>query len=104
MKEYSIVRSKPVARLYYQGSHSHPVRRTVLVIENKKHYFKGYEMREGDVVRTTISQTPIKSYSKNRIAKIGQCGRRLRKRVPSTMHTRTTYERCKLLDLVTRGV
>ena len=104
MKEYSIVRNMPVARFYYQGSHSHPVQRTVLVIENHKTYFVGHEMREANIVRTKISQAPIKSYTKSKIAKIGQCGRRLRKRIPQTMHTHSTYERRKLMDLVTRGV
>jgi hypothetical protein len=104
MKEYRIVRTLPVSRFYYQGSHSHPVRRTVLITENHKNYFRGYEMREGSVVRTKISQAPIKSYSKSKIAKIGQCGRRLRKRVPQNMHSQSTYERGRLMDLVTRGV
>jgi hypothetical protein len=104
MKDYKLVRALPVARFYYQGSHSHPVRRTVLVTVNKKNYFKGYEMREAGVIRHKISQAPIKTYRKSKIAKIGQCGLRLRKRVPATMHTQTTYERQKLVDLVKRGI
>lgn len=57
----------PVARFYYKGTHTHPVRRTVLIIEDKPDYFRGYELREGKVVRKT-AKAPIKTYSRNKIA------------------------------------
>lgn len=104
MNEYKIVRNLPVARFYYQGSHSHPVRRTVLVTENQKGYIRGYELREGSIVRAATTKAPIKTYRKSRIACIGQCGRRLRNRVPKALHARTTYERVRLLDLVRSGI
>jgi hypothetical protein len=103
MKKYEIVRNLPVARFYYAGSHSHPIRRTVLVIENHRTYFKGYELREGNIVRTATTKAPVKTYSKKSIALIGQCGRRLRKRVPVAWHKQTTFERQGLLDLVQQG-
>jgi hypothetical protein len=104
MNEYKITRSLPVAKFYYAGSHSHPVRRTILVIENQKNYIRGYELREGSVVRSATTKAPVKTYRKSRIANIGQCGRRLRNRVPKALHARTTYERVRLLDLVRSGV
>jgi ABC-type transport system involved in cytochrome c biogenesis ATPase subunit len=103
MKEYSIVRNEPVAKFYYQGSHSHPIKRTVLVIENTKQYIRGYEMREGADVRHVISQAPIKSYKKNKIAKISQCRKKVRDRIPNKLHTKTTYERQQLVDLIIKG-
>jgi hypothetical protein len=104
MKKYEIVRNLPVARFYYAGSHSHPIRRTVLVTENHRTYFKGYELREGNVVRTATTKAPVKTYSKKSIARIGQCGRRLRERVPVAYHTNTTFERQRLVDLVHAGI
>jgi hypothetical protein len=100
---YPVVRSQPVAKFYYQGSHSHPVRRTVLVVENNKNLLTGYELREGSVTRN-FDQAPIKSYRHSKIARIEQCGRRLRKRTPKDNHQNTTYVRRSLLDLVKEGV
>ena len=100
---YDLVRNLPVAKFYYQGSHSHPVRRTVLVVENGRNTLKGYELREGAETRS-FAMAPIKAFSKNRIAKIGQCGRRLRTRTPAKMHKKSTFERLSLLDLVKTGV
>lgn len=102
-KLYPIVRNMPVARFYYQGSHSHPVRRTVLVIENAKNYIRGYELRDGSIVRPA-TKAPIKTYRKTKIARIGQCGLRLRKRVHPKLHTNTTFQRVNLLSLVFEGV
>jgi hypothetical protein len=67
-----IVRNLPVAKFYYQGTHSHPVRRTVLVIENTRDKIVGYELREGKTVRSLreLSKT-IKTYNKDKIAKYG---------------------------------
>lgn len=70
-KEYDIISDKPVARFYYQGqSHTHPVRRTVLIIEDHANHFVGYEMREGSQVRS-FESAPVKTYRKDRIAKYG---------------------------------
>jgi hypothetical protein len=49
--EYPIIRNKPVAQFWYKGTHSHPVKRTVLITEQTKDYFKGYEVREGTQFR-----------------------------------------------------
>ena len=69
-KVYEPVSRLPVAKFYYQGNHSHPVRRTVLVVEETKEQIRGYELREGNVSRT-ISEVgkKIKSYRKDRIAR-----------------------------------
>ena len=34
--QYEVIKNMPVARFAYKGTHSHPVRRTVLLIENTK--------------------------------------------------------------------
>ncbi|MCK9458411.1 MAG: hypothetical protein M0R80_02060 [Proteobacteria bacterium] len=103
MQEYDVVKDLPVARFYYKGNHSHPVRRTVLVIDDTTDVVKGYELRSGIDVRD-YKEAPIKSFRKDKIAQIKQCGRRLRKRMPEHMLVSTTYQREDLLDLVKKGV
>ncbi len=65
--EYEIIKGRPVAKFFYKGTHSHPIKRTVLITETSKSYFKGYEIREGATVRGT-DDAPIKSFSIDKIA------------------------------------
>ena len=76
-KVYDLVSNKPVARLYYQGKHhSHPVRRTLLVIEETQTHLTGYEFRCGNEVRTrSEAVSKVRTYRKDRIAKWGDYGR-----------------------------
>lgn len=97
-----IAKTLPVARFYYQGHHSHPVRRTVLVIESNSQWFRGYELREGSNVRN-FGSAPVKTYRRNKVAKIKQCGR-LKKRFSENELTLSTLKRKPLLDLITNGV
>jgi hypothetical protein len=103
MKDYSLVRNLPVARFYYAGSHSHPVRRTVLVIESTSRRITGFELREGSEVRD-FKNAPIKSYRRVKIAKVRQCGPRLRRRTDQRNLYKTTLQRVSLIDLVKKGV
>lgn len=48
---YKITKNSPVARFWYKGTHSHPVKRTVLVIESDRYVLTGYEIREGAEIR-----------------------------------------------------
>lgn len=75
-RNHDLVPRNTVARFYYQGTHSHPIRRTVLVIEETKDHITGYEIREGSVVRS-ISETreTIRKYRKDKIAKWGDYSR-----------------------------
>ena len=105
-KVYGLVRKNPVARFYYQGHHSHPVRRTVLVIENLPDRIVGYELREGSTARTfPQAARSIKTYRKDRISRWGdyvrlrQSGRNIFKNPEAT-----TLERLPLTDLIARGV
>ncbi len=71
MRVYNIRKKNPVARFFYKGSnHSHPVRRTILVICNNKDIITGYEIRNGDTV-VSLEDAPIKSYRKDRIPNFG---------------------------------
>lgn len=101
MLKFDIVKNSPVARFFYKGSHTHPVRRTVLVIESNKDIIKGYELREGAIVRNA-KDAPIKSYSRKDIAK----GQSLRKDNPmrKVSPKKSTLVRKELLDLVISGV
>jgi len=101
-KDYPLVKALPVAKFYYQGSHTHPVRRTVLVTEVTTTTIRGYEVREGATIRPFTS-APVKSYTRNKIAKIGQCGRRLRTRTPADLHAKTTLTRLGLVDFIKQG-
>jgi hypothetical protein len=103
--EYPVVRNQPVARFFYKGnSHTHPVRRTVVLIESKPKYFRGYELREGAETRT-FGQAPIKSFSKKKIARIGEIDRRRKLRAEAGDDlNRSTLERAGFVDLVKKGV
>jgi hypothetical protein len=69
---YQPVRNLPVATFYYRGSHSHPVLRQVVVVENNKKQLTGYEIREGNIVRD-IDDATVKTYLRSKIATRGQC-------------------------------
>lgn len=100
--KYEVARNMPVARFYYQGTHTHPVRRTVLVIRSTRTLIVGYELREGSE-RRPFSQAPIKSYRRNKIAGASPYQRRLH---PSSRRNRpgATLERAPLIDVVVKGV
>jgi hypothetical protein len=77
-KVYNLVPRKPVARFFYQGHHSHPVRRTVLVTKETDTLITGYELRDGSTVRTVqeaVSSGCVKSYRKDSIARWGDYSR-----------------------------
>jgi hypothetical protein len=95
MKRYKLVKSNPVAKFYYKGSHSHPVRRTILVIESNDNVIVGYEVREGSVTRDT-ADAPVKSYNKNKIARLNQL------RSPKKS-SKSTLKRMRLFDYVFTG-
>lgn len=67
-----LVRNLPVATFYYKGSHSHPVRREILVVDQDRTHITGYELREGHFERD-IDEAPIKTFLKDKIATRGQC-------------------------------
>ncbi len=99
MRKYDIVSENPAAKFYYQGTHSHPIRRTVLIIEDLPEMLVGYEMREGNTVRT-VKRAPVKSYRKDWIAKYGDYSR-----LPKTRRSRqSTLARSDLFSLLKEGV
>lgn len=61
------------AKFWYKGSHSHPVRRTVLIKSMSETYIEGYELREGNRVRS-LSKASLKKYCRKKIA----CNKNLR--------------------------
>lgn len=98
--KYNLVDNVPVARFWYKGNHTHPVRRTVLVTESTRDYIKGYELRDGNIVRVA-SKAPVKTYSRTKIAK----GVNLRSsRRQSTALNKSTLVRRPLIDLIESGV
>ena len=103
-QKYTIVTNGPVAKFYYQGSHTHPVRRTIIVIEDKKNILVGYEIREGNEVRK-VKNAPVKSYRKDRIPNFGDyCRFKMSKKNYSRLDSETTLERMDFDDLVLAGV
>ena len=106
-KNYPILKNSdmPVWRFYYQGDHSHPVRRVVIILRDRctATHVTGYELREGSEVRP-FSKAFIRTYDRDLIAKIGQCGRRLRKRTDQALHNRSTLVREDLVALIQKGV
>ena len=63
---YPTLRNKPVAKFQYRGSHSKPVRRTVILTAIERNVYTGYEVREGNEVREPCDST-IKSFNKDKI-------------------------------------
>ena len=104
-KTYDLVTHKQVARFYYKGNHSHPIRRTVLVIEDRDNLIIGYEIRCGSTVRTvTEALDSVKSYRKSDIAKWGDY-KRLRMSSKTFMKDpeETTLERLPIMTMFTEG-
>ena len=99
--KYEIVENLPVAKFFYKGSHSHAVRRTVLVIESNRDYIRGYELREGSITRLA-AKAPVKSYSRSRIAK----GMNLRAENPIRKKApeKSTLTRKPIMDIIETGV
>lgn len=102
--QYEIVRNQPVARFYYQGNHSHPIRRTVLIIESDRKYIKGYELRCGRKTRSR-DEAPVRTYLKSEIARYGDYSRlRNAKKNAGRAATDSTLTRSSLKELATVGV
>jgi len=103
-QKYTIVTNGPVAKFYYQGSHSHPIRRTILVIEETSKMLVGYEIREGNEVRK-VRSAPVKSYLKSRIPNFGDyCRLKMSRQNYNKLDTDSTLERYDFDDLVLAGV
>lgn len=104
-KEYGVLETLPVARFFYQGTHTHPVRTTLVLIEDRPETFVGYVLRRGRQVQTlreAIRNRAVKTFSKVKIARFGDyC--RLRERRDYTDPNKSTLRRCDLLDLVMNG-
>ena len=104
-KVYEPISHKPVAKFYYQGHHSHPVRRTVLIIEDKEDMIVGYEFREGDTIRTVNEALrSVKSFRKDRIAKWGDYSRlRMSSKTFLKDPTESTLERFPIVSMFSDG-
>jgi len=98
---YSITKNLPVARFYYKGNHSHPVKRTILIIESNEKWLRGYELREGSETRS-FSAAPIKTYSRCKVARMVNC--RFKKEVKKKELNKSTLKRTTLIDLITNGI
>lgn len=70
-QQCDLIQQQPVFRFFYKGSHSHPVRRTVLVFKKNRHYITGYEVRNGNEV-CSFENAPVKRYVLGKIARYGQ--------------------------------
>jgi hypothetical protein len=99
--KYNIVPTLPVARFWYKGNHSHPVRRTILVTTQDKDSITGYELREGSKVRPA-KYAPVKTFMRSKIAKTSN----LRNSNPlrNNRTTKSTLVRKPLLDLIESGI
>lgn len=95
---YPPVRTNPVAKFFYKGSHSKPIRRTIIIVEINNDLIKGYELREGNTVRL-LGKAPIKSYKRSNIAKHGEVSKKT-KLDPKA----STFQRMSLLELLEVGI
>ena len=105
VKVYDLVDKKPVARFYYRGAHTHPVRRTVLIIEETETAITGYEFRCGNVVRTREEALKsIKTFRKDRIPKWGDYSRlRMTSKTFLKDPEKTTLERFGIVSMFSDG-
>lgn len=101
-KDRNITKNFPVAWFFYKGSHTHPVRRTVLVMEANKEYILGLEIREGATVRTR-DEAPIKRYNRCDIARARQLDKRRLFRRQAIDKNSTTLLRTSLEVLAEHG-
>ena len=99
--KYNLVSTLPVARFWYKGNHTHPVRRTVLITEQNDTSFTGYELREGNTVRTA-NRAPVKTYIKDKIANTSSL--RLDNPLRKTKRTKSTLVRKPLFDIIETGI
>ena len=104
-KIYDLVANKPVARFYYKGQHSHPIRRTVLIIEEKDNLLIGYEIRSGNEVRSVKEALScVKSFRKDEIAKWGDyCRLRMSSKTFMKDPESSTLERQSIVTMFTEG-
>lgn len=93
------IKSMPVAKFYYKGSHSHPIRRTILIIETTKDIIRGYELREGHTVRK-LKDAPIKSFRRKKIPNYSNIGKAQHKKPGPKI---TTLKRYPILELLKVG-
>jgi len=99
--KYKLVSHLPVAKFFYQGNHSHPVRRTVVITDQNDDSFTGYELREGNITRP-MSKAPVKTYCRSKIAKTSSL--RLDNPLRSRKKVTTTLVRKPLSELEKAGI
>lgn len=106
VKVKKLMSNKPLARFFYQGGHTHPVRRTVVLTSETKDTFTGYELREGGVTRTNKQALGFhKTYQKDEISRWGDC-----KRIQMSSNgwwrdpRSSTLERSSIISLFRDGV
>jgi hypothetical protein len=97
------IKTLPVARFFYKGNHTHPVRRTVVLIEATTTYLVGFELREGSEIRP-LRKAPIKRYNRDRIAKIKNIDKRRKLKRIVKNEDSTTLIRKPLINLLVDGV
>jgi len=64
--DYPLLQNRPVAKFRYKGNHSKAIRRTVLLTEINRDMLRGYEVREGNEVRSIEDQV-IKSFTRDEV-------------------------------------
>ena len=62
----NIIRNKPVAKFWYKGSHSKPVRRTLVITELTRDTISGYEVREGRETRM-LESSNFKTFTREKM-------------------------------------
>jgi len=106
MNDINLVKKTPIWRFYYKGSHSHPVRKVVAIIERTGNVVTGYELRSGKSVYSTLETAPVKSYRLDKIAKIKSVDKRLplRKSAKKSELELSTLRKSGILSVLTEGV
>ena len=104
--QHPLVRNLPLAKFYYQGNHTHPIRRTILITrqDKKKGLITGYELRCGHAVRAR-GEAPIRTFKIEDIARFGDYSRlRDAKKNVGRDIGESTFQRASLRKLEEIGV
>lgn len=67
----NVIRNRPVAKFWYKGTHSKPVRRTILIDKLERGSISGYEVREGRTVKD-VTTAQYKTFNRSKIKELSR--------------------------------
>ena len=100
-KTNEVKTNEQYAKFWYKGSHSHPVRRTVLIKTMNDQFIEGYELREGNKVKSP-NKASLKKYCRTKIAQHKNL--RLDNPLRNQNPNKSTLKMCSPANITNSGV